>query len=234
MPRSRARTTTSKREGPLRPLGRGADWRLGLSISDQGERGGHARAVKPIDLQQFTTQNAAELAVSSGRVELVAAGSAKLQYIAKQTGKFDVSDLRQQRCLQRHWHSARRSARPCSEGCASGYDGRRKLQGADGEVGRLTAAVCSTRPFSSIRLIRTRSEGVTAPPLLPEERDGLSGLAPSPRHPCGEAGPRSPPGRWIGGRPACSLRLRLPEASRHQREPAVGGRRRLHVQPGRS
>jgi polar amino acid transport system substrate-binding protein len=46
---------------------------------------------KPIDLQQFTTQNSAELAVSSGRVEMVAAGSAKLQYLAKQTGKFAVS-----------------------------------------------------------------------------------------------------------------------------------------------
>jgi polar amino acid transport system substrate-binding protein len=49
------------------------------------------KGVQPIDLQQFTTQNAAELAVSSGRVELVAAGSAKLQYMAKQTGAFDVS-----------------------------------------------------------------------------------------------------------------------------------------------
>ena len=46
---------------------------------------------KPIDLQQFTTENAAELAVASGRVELVAAGSAKLQYLAKQTGKYEVS-----------------------------------------------------------------------------------------------------------------------------------------------
>lgn len=46
-----------------------------------------------IDLQQFTTQNAAELAVSSGRVEMVAAGSAKLQYLAKQTGRFGVSKL---------------------------------------------------------------------------------------------------------------------------------------------
>ncbi|WP_246770757.1 transporter substrate-binding domain-containing protein [Aestuariivirga sp. YIM B02566] len=49
------------------------------------------QGAKPIDLQQFTTQNAAELAVSSGRVELVAAGSAKLQYMAKQTGTFEVS-----------------------------------------------------------------------------------------------------------------------------------------------
>jgi len=49
------------------------------------------KGVQPIDLQQFTTQNAAELAVSSGRVEMVAAGSAKLQYMAKQTGTFDVS-----------------------------------------------------------------------------------------------------------------------------------------------
>jgi polar amino acid transport system substrate-binding protein len=46
---------------------------------------------KPIDLQQFTTESNAELAVSSGRVEMVAAGSAKLHYLAKQTGKFDVS-----------------------------------------------------------------------------------------------------------------------------------------------
>lgn len=47
----------------------------------------------PIQLQQFTTENAAELAVSSGRVEMVAAGSAKLQYLAKQTGRFAVSGL---------------------------------------------------------------------------------------------------------------------------------------------
>jgi polar amino acid transport system substrate-binding protein len=50
-----------------------------------------AAGAKPIDLQQFTTENAAELAVSSGRVEMVAAGSAKLQYLAKETGKFAVS-----------------------------------------------------------------------------------------------------------------------------------------------
>lgn len=46
-----------------------------------------------IDLQQFTTQNAAELAVSSGRVEMVGAGSAKLMYLAKETGRFKVSTL---------------------------------------------------------------------------------------------------------------------------------------------
>lgn len=50
-------------------------------------------ADNPIDLQQFTTQNAAELAVSSGRVELVAAGSAKLLYMANQTGTFAVSEF---------------------------------------------------------------------------------------------------------------------------------------------
>ncbi|MDB5551577.1 MAG: Extracellular solute-binding protein [Rhizobium sp.] len=52
-----------------------------------------AASLKPIDLQQFTTQNAAELAVSSGRVEIVAAGSAKLAYLAKQTGKYDMASL---------------------------------------------------------------------------------------------------------------------------------------------
>lgn len=51
------------------------------------------KGLKPIDLQQFTTQNNAELAVSSGRVEMVAAGSAKLAYLAKQTGTFGVSEL---------------------------------------------------------------------------------------------------------------------------------------------
>lgn len=52
-----------------------------------------ANGLKPIDLQQFTTQNASELAVSSGRVEIVAAGSAKLAYLAKQTGKYDMASL---------------------------------------------------------------------------------------------------------------------------------------------
>ena len=51
------------------------------------------KGLKPIDLQQFTTQNAAELAVSSGRVEMTAAGSAKLAYLAKQTGTFAISEL---------------------------------------------------------------------------------------------------------------------------------------------
>lgn len=46
-----------------------------------------------IDVQQFTTQNAAELAVKSKRVQLVAAGGAKLGYAAKQTGDTTVSEL---------------------------------------------------------------------------------------------------------------------------------------------
>ncbi|WP_244651244.1 ABC transporter substrate-binding protein [Rhizobium sp. CFBP 8762] len=52
-----------------------------------------AAGLKPIDLQQFATQNAAELAVSSGRAEIVAAGSAKMGYFAKQIGTFEVSPL---------------------------------------------------------------------------------------------------------------------------------------------
>lgn len=52
-----------------------------------------AASLPPIDLQQFSTQNAAELAVSSGRVEIVASGSAKMGYFAKQIGTFDVSKL---------------------------------------------------------------------------------------------------------------------------------------------
>jgi len=50
-------------------------------------------ALPAISLQQFTTESNAELAVSSGRVQLVAAGSAKLQYLAKQTGTYAVSGL---------------------------------------------------------------------------------------------------------------------------------------------
>jgi polar amino acid transport system substrate-binding protein len=62
------------------------DYQYLLKKSEEVCKGG-----KPIDLQQFTTESNAELAVSSGRVEMVAAGSAKLHYLAKQTGKFDVS-----------------------------------------------------------------------------------------------------------------------------------------------
>jgi polar amino acid transport system substrate-binding protein len=44
-----------------------------------------------ITLDQFPTQTAAQLAVTSGRVQLVAAGSATLNYWAKQTGGITVS-----------------------------------------------------------------------------------------------------------------------------------------------
>ncbi|WP_157970815.1 transporter substrate-binding domain-containing protein [Nakamurella deserti] len=47
----------------------------------------------PMDIQQFKDQPSAELAVASGRVQLVAAGSGKLKYTAKQTGQLEVSDL---------------------------------------------------------------------------------------------------------------------------------------------
>jgi polar amino acid transport system substrate-binding protein len=46
-----------------------------------------------ITLTQFPTQAAAELAVTSGRVQLVAAGSATLNYLAKQTATVTVSSL---------------------------------------------------------------------------------------------------------------------------------------------
>jgi polar amino acid transport system substrate-binding protein len=46
-----------------------------------------------ITLTQFPTQAAAQLAVTSGRVQLVAAGSATLNYWAKQTGTIAVSSL---------------------------------------------------------------------------------------------------------------------------------------------
>jgi len=46
-----------------------------------------------ITLQQFPTQAAAQLAVTSGRVQFVAAGSATLNYWAKQTSTISVSTL---------------------------------------------------------------------------------------------------------------------------------------------
>jgi polar amino acid transport system substrate-binding protein len=42
-------------------------------------------------LDQFTTQTAAELAVTSGRVQMTAAGAADLSYLAKQIGTMKVS-----------------------------------------------------------------------------------------------------------------------------------------------
>lgn len=48
---------------------------------------------KLMKLQQFKDQPSAELAVTSGRVDLVAAGSGKLKYTAAQTGQLEVSDL---------------------------------------------------------------------------------------------------------------------------------------------
>lgn len=48
---------------------------------------------KPMDVQQFKDQPSAELAVASGRVELVAAGSGKLKYASKQSGQLEVSEL---------------------------------------------------------------------------------------------------------------------------------------------
>jgi polar amino acid transport system substrate-binding protein len=47
----------------------------------------------PMKIEQFKDQPSAELAVTSGRVQLVAAGSGKLKYSAKQSGQMDVSDL---------------------------------------------------------------------------------------------------------------------------------------------
>ncbi len=47
----------------------------------------------PMDIQQFKDQPSAELAVSSGRVDLVAAGSGKLGYAAKQSGQLEVGDF---------------------------------------------------------------------------------------------------------------------------------------------
>ncbi|GAB3624570.1 ABC transporter substrate-binding protein [Mariniluteicoccus endophyticus] len=47
----------------------------------------------PMNVQQFKDQPAAEMAVNSGRVDLVAAGSGKLAYAAKQSGQLEVSSL---------------------------------------------------------------------------------------------------------------------------------------------
>ncbi|WP_309131906.1 transporter substrate-binding domain-containing protein [Brevibacterium sp.] len=48
---------------------------------------------EPMDVQQFKDQPSAELAVTSGRVDYVAAGSGKLGYAAKQSGSLVVGDF---------------------------------------------------------------------------------------------------------------------------------------------
>tara|TARA_R110002051_G_scaffold324519_3_gene422144 strand:- start:4099 stop:4950 length:852 start_codon:yes stop_codon:yes gene_type:complete len=52
-----------------------------------------AQQLEPIDIQQFPTQAAAELSVTSGRTDSTAAASAKLRFLAQQTGDFDVETL---------------------------------------------------------------------------------------------------------------------------------------------
>lgn len=49
--------------------------------------------LEPVDIQQHQNQNAAELAVQSGRAEATLASSAKMAYLAQQTGDFRVSTL---------------------------------------------------------------------------------------------------------------------------------------------
>lgn len=49
--------------------------------------------LEPIDIQQHQNQNAAELAVQSGRAQATFASSAKMAYLAQQTGQFKVSEL---------------------------------------------------------------------------------------------------------------------------------------------
>ena len=52
-----------------------------------------SKGLPPIAIKQFATQAAAELAVTSGRVELVAGSSSKLAYASKQRGDTVVSKL---------------------------------------------------------------------------------------------------------------------------------------------
>lgn len=52
-----------------------------------------AKGLPAVDIQQFTTQAQAELAVKSGRSQATIASSAKLAYMAKQTGELKISDL---------------------------------------------------------------------------------------------------------------------------------------------
>ena len=52
-----------------------------------------AGGLERIELQQFPTQSAAELSVTSGRSDITAAASAKLRHLAAATGSFDVKNL---------------------------------------------------------------------------------------------------------------------------------------------
>jgi len=52
-----------------------------------------AKGLPAVDIQQHTSQAQAELAVKSGRAQATIASSAKLSYMAKQTGELKVSPL---------------------------------------------------------------------------------------------------------------------------------------------
>jgi polar amino acid transport system substrate-binding protein len=100
---------------PLQKEGTAFGWKkgAGLSIKKIGDVCGKTVAVltgaweykyltennpktcgsNPMKIQQFKDQPSAELAVTSGRVQLVAAGSGKLKYSSKQTGQMETSDL---------------------------------------------------------------------------------------------------------------------------------------------
>ncbi|NDV49329.1 transporter substrate-binding domain-containing protein [Salipiger sp. PrR003] len=52
-----------------------------------------AQGLEPIDIQTFSSQSAAELAVQSGRVDMTAAARAKLVYMAKNNPVFEVGGL---------------------------------------------------------------------------------------------------------------------------------------------
>lgn len=52
-----------------------------------------ANDLPEVEIQQHQNQNAAELAVRSGRAEATLASSAKMAYLAQQTGEFKVSAL---------------------------------------------------------------------------------------------------------------------------------------------
>lgn len=52
-----------------------------------------AQGLDPVEIQQHQNQNSAELAVRSGRADATVASSAKMAYMAQQTGQFRVSEL---------------------------------------------------------------------------------------------------------------------------------------------
>jgi polar amino acid transport system substrate-binding protein len=62
-------------------------------IDDLNKRSCVEKGLKPVDIQKYANQAQAELAVKSGRAQATLASSAKLGYLARQSGEYRLANL---------------------------------------------------------------------------------------------------------------------------------------------